>query len=131
MEGTGSGQREMQSPPVSAPCRRPGCVFYAHHLFDGMCSKCFKDLKEQMQASSRTSSVNTATTSSNNNSSSDSQFCYLDSTFVYCSSHSRVEMYLCDHIHLYVEFSPITSGFSATFSLHLRPVNIRCLYMQI
>jgi len=70
MDGSGSGQREIQSPPVSTPCRRTGCVFYAHNMFDGMCSKCFKDLQEQMQSSSHAPSTTTAT--SNNNSSTTS-----------------------------------------------------------
>lgn len=68
MDGSGSGQREMQSPPVSTLCVRPGCVFYAHSLFDGMCSKCYKDVNQQTSGpcNAAGSSAVSATSSASN-----------------------------------------------------------------
>lgn len=48
MDGNGSSNRgdemQAQTPPAAPTLCRTGCGFYAHSSFDGMCSKCYKDV---------------------------------------------------------------------------------------
>jgi len=66
MDGNGSGNREMQAqtPPAAPVLCRAGCGFYAHSAFDGMCSKCYKDVVKNQTGPVQTSLIPTSSSSS-------------------------------------------------------------------